>query len=48
MLRRSQNVDDGLVYYRQVVSELCSECQVFDAWFVHLQDQMAKNGESGW
>lgn len=40
-----QNADDGLVYYKQVVSELCSECQVFDSWFVHLQDQMAKNGE---
>ncbi|CAN0346027.1 unnamed protein product [Pylaiella littoralis] len=38
-----KHVDDGLVYYKQVVSELCSECQVFDAWFVHLQDQMAKD-----
>ncbi|CAB1117750.1 unnamed protein product [Ectocarpus sp. CCAP 1310/34] len=38
-----KHVDDGLAYYKQVVSELCSECQVFDSWFVHLQDQMAKN-----
>eukprot|EP00903_Cladosiphon_okamuranus_P017607 g16218.t1 len=40
---QGKNVDDGLVYYRQIVSELCSECQVFDAWFVHLQEQMARN-----
>lgn len=39
-----KHVDDGLVYYKQVVAELCSECQVFDSWFLHLQDQMAKNG----
>lgn len=42
----SKHVDDGLVYYKQVVAELCSECQVFDSWFLHLQDQMAKNGGS--
>lgn len=34
------------MYYKQVVSELCAECQVFDSWFVHLQDQMTKNGEN--
>ncbi|CAM9529665.1 unnamed protein product [Ascophyllum nodosum] len=35
--------DEGLVYYKQVVSELCDECQVFDSWIVHLQDQIQKN-----
>lgn len=39
-------MDDGLVYYKQVVSELCTESQVFDQWFVHLQDQMAKDGKT--
>ena len=41
----SQHDDEGLVYYKQVVSELCDECQVFDSWIVHLQDQIQKNGE---
>ena len=40
-----QHVDDGLVYYKQVVSELCVECQIFDAWFVHLQNQNGDDGE---
>lgn len=38
-------MDDELVYYRQVVSELCDKCQVFDEWFLHLQEQMDKDGE---
>ncbi|CAM9481627.1 unnamed protein product [Phaeothamnion confervicola] len=29
--------DDELVYYSQVLSTLCSKCQVFDQWFSHLQ-----------
>lgn len=42
----TQNVDDELVYYRQIVAELCDKCQVFDEWFLHLQDQVARNGEA--
>lgn len=42
-----QQVDDGLVYYKQVVAELCAECQVFDSWFVHLEEQIQRNGEWG-
>ncbi|CAM9941120.1 unnamed protein product [Scytosiphon promiscuus] len=40
---QGKHVDDGLPYYKQAVAELCEECQVFDSWFSHLQDQMAKN-----
>lgn len=39
-----QHLDDELVYYKQIVSELCDKCQVFDEWFLHLQEQIARNG----
>ncbi|CAM9831712.1 unnamed protein product, partial [Laminaria digitata] len=42
-----KHVDDGLVYYKQVVSELCMECQIFDDWFVHLQTQNGDEDTDG-
>jgi hypothetical protein len=30
-------MDDELVYYAQLVSEVCGKCQVFDDWLLHLQ-----------
>ncbi|CAM9550711.1 unnamed protein product [Chrysoparadoxa australica] len=30
-------MDDELVYYSQLVSEVCGKCQVFDDWWFHLE-----------
>lgn len=39
--------DDELVYYSQLVSEVCGKCQIFDDWILHVLDMQEKKTVEG-